>query len=122
MADTLQGLPRMKHRRLIVGARWPTLARNEPAPDQMGETSREIIRLALRVLTTLNDTGSYNPEDAIALRSVAAGLLEFGRPLDELACLVVHRERQALSIAKLTFGTTNHTNAGRGASALHDAD
>ena len=119
MANTLQEFPWMKHRGSMGRARladtrgtcvagvemkesdttprWSTLARTESAPDQMGGNSREIIRLALRVLTTLGDTGSYNPEDAMALRSVAGDLHEFGKPLDELACLVVHRERQALA-------------------------
>lgn len=62
----------------------------------MEERTRETIRLALRVLTTFNEKGGCNPDDINALRFAAGELDWSGAPLDELACMVIHRERQAL--------------------------
>ena len=64
--------------------------------DPMDENSREKLRLALRLLMTLTEGGSCSPEDASALRSIAGGLDESKAPLDDLARLVIHREREAL--------------------------
>ena len=61
----------------------------------MSERSRQAIRLALRVLIEVDERRSCDPEDAIALRRMAGNLQTFGMPLDELACLVIQRERQA---------------------------
>jgi len=73
----------------------------------MHEDSRETIRLALRVLTTLADGGSCKPEDANALRLIAGDLNDSGAPLDDLACLVIHRERQALKVNAVTSGVSS---------------
>lgn len=86
MVKTLQKLPGMNSRQ------------NKLASDLMNGNSREKLRLALRVLTTLTQGGSCSPEDACALRRIAGGLDESSASLDDLACLVIHREREALSI------------------------
>ena len=73
-----------------------------PGMNASRHNPRETIRLALRVLTTLIEGGSCSSEDAIALRRIAGGLNESRAPLDDLACLVIHREREALSIKNYT--------------------
>ena len=57
----------------------------------MDNQSRENIRLALRVLTTFSEKGDCNPDDVNALRFAAGELDWSGAPLDELACMVIHR-------------------------------
>ena len=64
----------------------------------MTERSIQNIRLALRILSTLGEERPCDPADEVALRRVAWDLREPGMALDELACLVIHRERQACGV------------------------
>ena len=62
----------------------------------MTENAKRAIRLAMRVLVTLEEQHRCDPQDAIELRRIAGNLQTFGMPLKELACRVIRRERCSL--------------------------
>lgn len=62
----------------------------------MTERARRAIRLAMRVLVTLEEPHRCDPQDVIELRRIAGNLQTFGMPLKELACRVIRRERCSL--------------------------
>jgi hypothetical protein len=62
----------------------------------MSEQSLIRIRLAVRVLSCYYDTPPQLPDvsDIDALRACAETMAEAALPLDELACMIVHREQR----------------------------
>ena len=60
----------------------------------MLERSRQAIQTALNVLCAISESRPCDAADEVELRRVAGDLHKPGLLLDELACLVIQRERQ----------------------------